>query len=189
MRRFSLPTITLLAAYIAVVVAANWAVAAFSPLPLGPWILIPHGVWFVALELTIRDYLHDRVGGWWAVPAVVLGALLSLPLAGANVAGAATAAFLASPLVDGAVYALVRKRVPHWAAILLSNAVGLVVDTVVFIGLAAPFFRSIGLNPLPVFVGQLVGKGAVTLVVVGVVWYVERRRRAAAPPDLAVLNA
>ncbi|MEU1761347.1 VUT family protein [Micromonospora sp. NPDC005652] len=188
MRRLTPAVLALLAAYVLVVVAANWAVAAFNPLALGAWILIPHGVWFVALELTIRDFLHDRVGGWWTAPAIVAGAAISLPLAGANIAGAAVAAFLISPLVDAAVYGLLRRRTPRWAAVLLSNAAGLVVDTVVFIGLAAPFFRGIGIDPSRVFVGQLIGKTAVTLVVAGTIFLWDRRP-AANPPHLAAGNA
>ncbi|MCG5460828.1 hypothetical protein MED01_004254 [Micromonospora sp. MED01] len=181
-------TATLATAYIATIVAANWAVTHITALPLGYGVVIPAGVWFVAITLTIRDQLHDRLGYWLTGGLVVVGALLSWPLSSPGVARAAVFAFIASQLlVDQSLYAWLRKRFPdaRWVAIAGSNGGGIIADSIVFIYFAQEALRQFGLDPSKALVGQIIGKLAVTLVVA---YIIKRRdaRRPALQPATAV---
>lgn len=182
----TLTTIALAVAFIASVAAANWAVTAIPPASLGWGIAIPGGVWFVAVTLTIRDLLHHLIGARWTAGLVVAGTVISWPLAGDNVAAAATIAFLASGLLDQLFYALtLRLNKPRWVAIAQSNAVGLVADSLIFVTLAQDTLRMWGFEPWKLIVGQIIGKAAVTAVAVWVI----KRRDARHQPTPAVVAA
>lgn len=166
MRR-SLP---LALAYVGTIVAATWAVATFGPIPVGFGLVAPAGVLFAGLAFTLRDLLHDAAGWRWTVAAIFAGTVASYAISG-PLALAAGAAFLISELADLAVYAPLRKR--QWiAAVTLSNTVGLVLDSVIFLSLA---FGSLAFLP-----GQIWGKSAVTLATVLVLTVVRARRVAVA---------
>lgn len=141
----------------ATVVAANWAIAKFGMVPVGFGLLAPAGVYFAGLGFTFRDLVHDCLGRWGAVVAILVGAGLSY-LINPQFAVASAAAFLLSELADLVVYAPLRKR--HWlGAVAVSNVVGLVVDSALFLWLA---FGSIQF-----LAGQVVGKVWVTALFVG----------------------
>jgi uncharacterized PurR-regulated membrane protein YhhQ (DUF165 family) len=77
-------------------------------------------------------------------------------------------AFLASELADMLVYVPLRRR--HWlGAVALSNTVGLVVDSALFLWLA--------FGSLDFLAGQVVGKAEMTVLAVGVLWLVRRRHQ------------
>jgi len=164
-------TLTYAAAYIGTIVAANWAVAAYGPVPVGFGLIAPAGVLFAGLAFTLRDLLHEAAGVAWAVAAIVAGTAVSVAVAGPGLALAAGAAFLLSELADLAVYTPLRRR--RWLlAVGLSNAVGLVVDSALFLWLA---FGSLAFLP-----GQIVGKAYMTVAALIVLAAVRARRTAVA---------
>ncbi len=165
----------LMAAFIGTIFAANLAIVHLGPVPVGFGLLAPAGVYFAGLTFTLRDLLHDAVGLRGVLAAVVLGALCSAVVSPAF-ALASGAAFLLSELADLAVYAPLRRR--RWLlAVAASNAVGLVVDSALFLALA---FGSLQYLP-----GQVVGKAWVTAVAVFALWVWRRLRR---PPDADCLT-
>lgn len=157
-----------LAGYIGTIFAANWALATFGVLPvfgLG----VPAGTLFAGLAFTLRDLTQDTLGRAWTVGAVLVGAVLSA-LASPQFALASGAAFLVSELADFAVYTPLRTR--HFLrAVLLSNTVGLVLDSVLFLLLA--------FGTLDFLAGQVAGKLTMTAVAVVALALVRQARPAA----------
>ncbi|MGE3270418.1 MAG: VUT family protein [Chloroflexota bacterium] len=151
--------------YIAVIILANWAISTFGLVPVGFGLVAPAGVYFAGLAFTLRDLVQERLGRTWTVAAIVAGAAVS-GLVSPQLALASGLAFLVSELADFAVYTPLRQR--NWLlAVGLSNTVGLVADSVLFLALA---FGSLDFLP-----GQIVGKGWMTLLAVGLLWTVRRR--------------
>lgn len=157
------------AAYLSTIVAANWAVAAYGLVPVGFGLLAPAGVAFAGLAFTLRDLLHDAAGRWAVLATIAAGAGLSLAVAPPAIAVASALAFGLSETVDMAVYTPLRRR--RWLlAVGLSNAAGLVVDSVLFLWVA---FGSLAFLP-----GQIVGKVWMTVLALAVL--IPLRRRVAA---------
>ena len=122
-------------------------------------------VYFAGLAFTFRDLAQERVGRRWIVAAIVAGAVIS-GLVSTKFALASGAAFLVSELLDFAVYTPLRRR--NWiGAVVASNVVGLVADSVLFLALA---FGSLAYLP-----GQVVGKAWMTVLAVAILWLVRRR--------------
>lgn len=141
------------AVYVGTIFAANWAIERFGPVPVGFGLLAPAGVYFAGFAFTARDIVQAQLGRWFVVGAILLGAALSAFVSPAFAVASGTA-FLVSEFADFAVYTPLRER--NWAlAVGLSNTVGLVIDSALFLWLA---FRSFDFLP-----GQVVGKGWVTL--------------------------
>ena len=154
-----------LVGYILVIVLANWAIQQFGLVPVGFGLVAPAGVYFAGLAFTLRDLVQETLGRTWTVVAIVAGAALSAVLS-PQLALASGIAFLVSELADFAVYTPLRRR--NWLlAVGLSNTVGLVADSVLFLALA---FGSLEFLP-----GQIVGKGWVTLLAVALLWTFRRR--------------
>lgn len=154
-----------LLAYIATIFAANWAIVTFSVVPVGFGLMAPAGVAFVGLAFGLRDLVQDRLGRRWTIVAILVGAVASALISG-PLAVASGAAFLVSEAADFFVYTPLRER--NWyGAVLASNAVGLVVDSVLFLSLA--------FGSLAFLSGQIVGKAEVTLVFVLVAWAYRNR--------------
>jgi queuosine precursor transporter len=145
-----------LAAFVATVVAANWAVRHYGVVPIGFGLAAPAGVYFVGLAFTLRDAIHETLGRAWVLAAVAVGAALSAGLSG-RLALASAVAFGLSELADFAVYTPLRRR--GWlGAVVASNVVGLVVDSVLFLWLA--------FGSLDFLAGQVVGKAYMTVVAI-----------------------
>src|SRR5436190_21754949 len=98
-----------LVGYVSVIVAANWAIATFGPVPVGFGLLAPAGVYFAGLAFTLRDLTQERLGRRWTIVAIAVGAVLSA-LVSPQFALASGAAFLLSELADFAVYTPLRER-------------------------------------------------------------------------------
>lgn len=157
----------LAAGFLATIIAANWAITRFGAVPVGFGLLAPAGVLFAGLAFTLRDLLHDVGGRWWVLGAIVAGAGLSFAVAPPSIALASAVAFGVSELADWAVYSRLRGR--RWLlAVAVSNAVGLVVDSGLFLWLA---FGSLAFLP-----GQILAKGYMTLLALGVLWFARRKR-------------
>lgn len=155
-------------AYIATIPAANLLVAHFGAVPVGFGLMAPAGVFMVGLALVLRDLVHEAAGRWAVLAAIAAGAGLSYLLASPALATASAAAFGAAELADMAVYEPLRRR-GLLVAVLASNAVGLVVDSWLFLHLA---FGNLAFLP-----GQIVAKTEMTLLAVAVLWAIARSRR------------
>ena len=99
-------SVTLIALYLAAIVAANLSVAVW-----GPSMAVVNAFVFIALDLTTRDHLHEAWRGrglaWKMGALIAAGSALSYALnAGAGrVALASLVAFAASASLDALVYA------------------------------------------------------------------------------------
>lgn len=156
-----------LAAYLATIPAANLLITHVGPVPVGFGYLAPAGVFTVGLALVLRDLVHEWLGRTAVLAAIVVGAALSYLVASPALATASAAAFLVAELADMAVYGPLRKRGLLWA-VAGSNAVGLIVDSVLFLWLA---FGSLAFLP-----GQILAKAYMTLAAVAVIAVIQRRR-------------
>src|SRR5581483_8204347 len=123
-----------LAAYIATIWAANWAIVTYGVVPIGFGLVAPAGVLFAGFAFTARDAVHETLGARWSIAAIVAGAALSAFLSPA-LAVASGSAFLVSELADLGVYAPLRRD-HKLAALVLSNTVGAAVDSALFLSLA-----------------------------------------------------
>lgn len=127
--------ILLTVAIVGCVVVANAATTYWGLVPAGFGLMVTAGTWAAGLTLALRDLLHDAGGLRWVFAAIAAGAALSWLLADGRIAVASAAAFLLAELLDLAVYAPLRER--RWrTAVFVSNAVGAVVDTFVFLTIA-----------------------------------------------------
>ncbi len=150
--------------YIGTIVGANWAIGTFGVIPVGFGLMAPAGVLFAGLAFTLRDLTQERLGKGWTVGAILLGAGLSAFLSPA-LALASGVAFLVSEGCDFAVYTPLRRR--NWPlAVLSSNTVGLLLDSVIFLALA---FHSLTFLP-----GQILGKVYMTALAVPLLWGLRR---------------
>jgi queuosine precursor transporter len=131
-RRAAVRVLLLAVAYLATVVLANWATATYGLMPAGFGLMVTAGTYAAGLALAVRDAVQDAAGARLAVALVVLGCVLSALLADGRIALASGAAFLLAELLDMAVYTPLRRR-GRRRAVAVSNAVGALVDTVVFL--------------------------------------------------------
>lgn len=171
----NLRTPAVITAYVATIPAANMLVDHFDAVPVGFGLVAPAGVFMVGLALVLRDLAHEAAGYKAVLAAIGFGTVVSYLLADPVIATASAVAFVFAELADMAVYSPLRKR-GLVLALLASNAVGLGVDSILFLKIA---FGDLG------FVwGQIVGKTEMTLLAGIVLAYLVRRRRKANPADL-----
>lgn len=154
--------------FVGTVFAANWAIQRWGLVPVGFGLMAPAGVYFVGLAFTLRDIVHRALGRWAVVGCILVGAALSYLIA-PSFALASGVAFLASEMADLSVYEPLRAR--GWLpAVVASNIVGTVVDSVLFLWIA--------FGSLAFLEGQIVGKLWMTALAVGVLALARRRRLA-----------
>lgn len=120
-----------------------------APPLFGPALLAPSGVLAAGIALVLRDAVQRCLGARWGLVAIIAGTLLSALVAPNALVLASGAAFLLSELADFAVYTPLQRR-GLLLAVVASSAVGLVVDSVMFLGLA--------FGSLDYLAGQVVGK-------------------------------
>lgn len=155
-------------AYIFTILAANWSIQHLGfcsdngpcVVPVWPNLYAPSGVLWAGLAFSLRDFVQDTLGRRWAVGAILAGALLSALISG-PLALASGVAFLASELCDFAIYTPLRER-NKMLAVLLSNTVGAVVDSAIFLFLA--------FGSLEFIAGQILGKSWMTLLAVALLF-------------------
>lgn len=147
--------------YLATIVLANVAITIWGFVSVGFGLQAPAGVFFAGFALGARDWLQESKGRGWTIGAIVLGAGLSAFLSPA-LAVASGAAFLVSELADMGVYSPLRREHVYWA-VLLSNSVGLVIDSALFLYLAFG-------DPWTFLPGQVVAKTYTTLACMAVLW-------------------
>ena len=161
--------------YVGTVFAANWAISRFGIVPVGFGLLAPAGVYFAGLAFTLRDLTHEALGRRAVLLAILLGAAFS-SFVSPQFAVASGVAFLLSELADYAVYTPLREK--NWlSAVALSNTVGLVLDSVIFLSLA---FGSLAFLP-----GQIVGKAWMTAAAVVVLCLFRNRFLRRLDPETA----
>jgi queuosine precursor transporter len=138
--------------------AANWMIGNAGTtcvpngpclIPVAPGIMAPSGVLMIGLALVLRDLVQRRLGVWWAVGAIIVGAAASAFLAPPALVLASGVAFLLSELADLAVYTPLQRR-RLMLAVFASGIVGLVIDSAVFLYLA--------FGNLNFIEGQIIGK-------------------------------
>lgn len=157
--------------------AANWLIGNAGTvcvpqgpclIPVAPGVMAPSGVLMIGLALVLRDLVQRRLGVEWAIGAIAAGAALSALLAPPALVLASAMAFLLSELADLGVYTPLQKR-GLVRAVAASSAVGLVVDSVVFLWLA--------FGSLDYLAGQVIGKAWMVLLALPVVMLLRRRDR------------
>jgi uncharacterized PurR-regulated membrane protein YhhQ (DUF165 family) len=142
--------------YVATIFAANLMIQYLGKWPVGFGLMAPAGVYAAGIALTLRDIVQVTLNRRAVIVAILAGAGLSY-LVSPKFAAASATAFLVSELADFAVYTPLERR--SWlGAVALSNTVGLLVDSLLFLSLA---FGSLTFLP-----GQLVGKAWMTLLAV-----------------------
>ena len=155
--------------------AANWLIGnvgtACIPqgpcvVPVAPGLMAPSGVTMVGVALVLRDLVQRRLGAMLSALAILCGTALSALLAPPSLVSASGIAFLLSEFADLAVYTpLAQRRL--LAAGVASSAVGLVVDSIVFLLLA--------FGSLDFLLGQVVGKSWMVLLSIPFVAWLRRR--------------
>ncbi|MFJ3601859.1 VUT family protein [Streptomyces anulatus] len=167
MPRPSFPQALTLAAYVATIPAANLLVTHVGAVPVGFGEAAPAGVYMVGLALVLRDLAREAAGRTAVWVAIGIGAVLSWWLADPALAVASTAAFLVAESMDFAVYEPLRQR-GLLVAMVASNAVGMLADSLIFLHLAFKNFDYL--------TGQLLGKAWMTLAAVAVIALIRAAR-------------
>lgn len=158
-----------LTGYIATIPAANWLVAHYGAVPVGLGYVAPAGVYAVGIALVLRDLAREAAGRAAVLMAITVGVILSYLLADPRLAFASAAAFALSETLDFLAYEPMRER-GLLLAMGVSNAVGLLADSLLFLWLA---FGSLTYLP-----GQLFGKTWMTLAAIAAIALLRRRAQA-----------
>lgn len=126
------------------IVLSNWALlhigASGAPgaprtIPLGFGLDAPSGVLFAGAILTLRDLIHERIGTTGTLVVIAASAPIVAVTSNPGLALASAATFLAAEVADLVVYRRVRAR-GRVLAVLSSNVVSSIVDSVLFLALA-----------------------------------------------------
>lgn len=161
--------------FIATIFLANWLIGNVGDcipngpcvIPVWPGIMAPSGVLAIGLGFTLRDLVQRHLGVKWTLGAILIGAGLSAWL-NPFLALASGTAFLLSELLDLLVYTPLQKR--HLIlAVIGSNIVGVIADSIVFLWLA--------FGSLQFIEGQIIGKLWMTLAAIPVIWYMRKESR------------
>ena len=164
-----------LALFALTIPAANWLIgrvgtvcqpAGVCLIPVAPGLMAPSGVIMAGAALVLRDLVQRRLGVAASSLAILVGAVLSALLAPPALVIASAAAFLLSEFADLAVYTPLPRR-GLITAVVASSAMGLVVDSVVFLWLA--------FGSLEFLLGQIVGKAWMVLLSIPCVGWLRRR--------------
>ena len=166
------PGYVYLIGFISTIFIANWLIGNVGyycdpvcVIPVWPGIMAPSGVLAIGVGFTLRDLVQRHLGVTWAVVGVLAGTLLSAWLS-PTLALASGAAFLFSELADLLVYTPLQRR-NLIGAVLASNIVGLVVDSILFLSLAG--------IPMVFLPGQIIGKLWMTILALPVIWFIRQR--------------
>ncbi|PVE25151.1 beta-carotene 15,15'-monooxygenase [Microvirga sp. KLBC 81] len=181
-RRRRIEGIAVLIGFAACIPAANWLIGNVGTtcvpdgpclIPVAPGISAPSGVLVVGLALVLRDLVQRRLGRYWALAAIGIGAILSVVFAPPSLILASTAAFLLSEMTDLAVYTPLQKR-GLVLAVVASSVVGLVIDSMVFLFLA--------FGSLQFLLPQIIGKAWMVILSIPVIsWLRQRDERIGMP--------
>lgn len=165
-----------LAGFVACVWGANWfvdhvgteAAPGLHTLPVGFGQEAPSGFVLVGVSLTLRDLVQRLLGVRWTLAGIVAGAALAATI-NTDLAMASGVTFLLAELLDFGVYTPLQQR-GLTRAVVVSNVVGAVADSVLFLWLA------FDLDAVREFaLWQAVGKVEWGLLFLPLVWMVRRR--------------
>jgi len=132
-KRIFAPLITV--ALVGSVLLANLLTSNYGLVAAGFGLLVPAGTYAAGLSLGLRDALHQSGGTRWVLTAIAGGIALSALLGNGRIALASAVAFGVAELLDLLVYVPLRRR--GWRrAVIGSNAVGSLVDTLLFLTIA-----------------------------------------------------
>lgn len=155
--------------------AANWLILHVGTIctpegpcliPVAPNIMAPSGVVMVGLALVLRDLVQRRLGIKIAIIGILFGALLSALFAPKALVIASAVAFLVSETADLLVYTPLQKK-GLMLAVVASSAVGLVIDSLIFLTLA--------FGSLAFLEGQVLGKAWMVLLSLPAIAWLRRR--------------
>lgn len=162
------------------IIAANYVTTDYGFIPVGFGLMATAGTFFAGFALAARDAIQDAWGRKVVVLIILLGTALSFAIAEPAIAIASAVAFLVAELLNFAVYTPLRERANlgdrRWAvAVVSSNTVGAIADTVLFLGIA---FGAAAI--MPALAGQLVGKTYATILYLvigatGAAWWRNRQ--------------
>lgn len=140
-----------LIAYVASVVIANSLSTHFGFVSVGFGLMASAGTYAAGAALGLRDLVQENLGRKAVFAVIAIAGVLSYFIASPQIATASAVAFTVAELCDLAVYTPLRKR--GWVkAVIASNIVGGLVDTIVFLHIAGfPTNRA-------AIEGQMVGK-------------------------------
>ncbi len=164
-----------LAAFIGCIPAANWLIGNLGTkcIPNGPCLIpvgfgydAPTGVLLIGAALVLRDLVQRRLGKRVVLGAIVAGAALSGAVAPPQLVVASAVAFLLSEVADFAVYTPLEKR-GLVLAVLASSAVGLLIDSALFLWLAFGSFKYLE--------GQIIGKAWMVLLALPLIHWMRKR--------------
>jgi uncharacterized PurR-regulated membrane protein YhhQ (DUF165 family) len=133
-------------------------------IPVWPGIMAPSGVLAIGLGFTLRDLVQRRLGLRYTAVGILLGAGVSALLDPALALASGTA-FLFSEFLDLFVYTPLQRR-NLFAAVIGSNVVGIIADSVIFLGLA--------FGSLQFIEGQIIGKLWMTLAALPIIWLIRQ---------------
>ncbi|MBN1162748.1 queuosine precursor transporter [Patescibacteria group bacterium] len=173
---------------------------------------IPAGTFIFTLTFTLRDMLHKRLGKEWAKATILTAGGLNLVMAMylqlmavlpspkffelgeawnsifglvPSITIASIVAEVISELIDTEIYQLWKNRFskfPQWSRVLVSNAVSLPIDSLIFAVLAFTFLplifggESLGISTaLGLTMGQIVWKTIVTVISLPGIYLVKGR--------------
>lgn len=159
---------------VSALLAANYVTTDYGFIPVGFGLEATAGTFFAGFALASRDAIQDAWGRLAVIVVILVGTVVSFAVALPAIAFASAAAYLCAEALDFAIYSPLRARARlgdrRWAvAVVASNVVGAVTDTVVFLGIA---FGTAAITPaLP---GQMVGKMYATVMYLLIGWTVAR---------------
>jgi hypothetical protein len=117
------------------VLLANLVTTYYGLVPAGFGLMVTAGTYAAGLSLGLRDALQTTGGIRWVLAAIAGGIILSALLGNGRIAFASAIAFGVAEMADLAVYTPLRRR--NWrTAVAASNAVGAVIDTLLFLSIA-----------------------------------------------------
>jgi uncharacterized PurR-regulated membrane protein YhhQ (DUF165 family) len=145
-------------------------------IPVAPGLTAPSGVLMVGLGLVLRDLVQRRLGLWWSVAAIFIGAILSASFSAPSLVLASAAAFLFSELADLLVFTPLQKRGLVLAAV-VSSLFGLVIDSIIFLQMA--------FGSLDFITGQIVGKVWMVLIAIPILILLRNRDQRIGMPSVA----
>jgi len=156
------------AIFVGAIVLANLTIAAF-----GPWVSPINAFLLIGLDLSLRDYLHDK----WSEQIWKMGALIGaagaisyvLNAAAGRIAVASAAAFTISSLVDAGVYHRL-LHLPFLRRANGSNAAGAIADSVAFPLLAFGMFPGVAAIIALQFAAKTAGGAAWAWVINAMRW-------------------
>lgn len=142
--RANLATAGWAATFVACIALSNWALLhlgvdngpeAPRTLPVGFGLEAPSGVLFAGILLTLRDFMHERIGTRRTIGIIVLSTPVTALIAEPALALASAATFLLAELADLTLYRWVRKH-GLWPAVLASNLLSSLLDSAILLLLA-----------------------------------------------------